>query len=1162
MAKKKTCAAPGGLAISRSGGTYVFSWNQGEKYKVQDFQFRVNWGGWIPVGVSKGQTSVSLSLGGYVHIGFIVRGKSNKNSKWSGWAEGNYFLEAPYGPSASAELQTPTKTKFTYSVPVDEGSTHNFDHAEWQSVLIENCNTNDGNAVNWNLAESGTGGSSMEWIKEEQGFSASDDSYSFTRWFRVRAHGWAGATGWAYAKHIYATPERAKNVTASCTKLTSIGYAVKVDWDSPTSVARPIDSVTVNYTETVPHCTVAKEGFAQVAEPEGNPSEKGYYELVSGEYVLTTDTEVASGKTYYLPSSIKMTLDCPTTGVNWTSLNAVGGIGGKRTQSFSIGSDITDDTCIFTRVDNKHDDNTTEGVPVLALGGLGKIAKPAVALMTNLGGKLWRIQVDRNTAIDEAFIAIYFRTESDPNLNAIIGIVPAGRSSVDCILPDWVEGEGISVGVKAYVANYSPAGPTSDTRPTYYSITDIPGIGMMESELNWDGGEVPLPPSNVTVTKVNDSVVQVGWGWSWRDATQAELSWADHEDAWESTDEPQTYVVSATNVGRWNIAGLGIGTWYIRVRLIKTEGETTIYGTYCEPQIIKLSSSPDTPALVLSEGVIAADADVTCYWAYVSTDGTAQMQAEVCEAFYSYEEVTNPTGSPLDNGWYELINDKYTRSFDIVVETGKTYYKTTGTITYGDPIASTVTAQHITLHAADFGWLEGETHNLAVRVMSASGESSEGWSAPVPVTIANAITAEITSHSFEEKQIPIENEEGIESYRTVLSLTEFPIELTATGAGVGGSTTYIIERATSFHMMRPDGTEHEGFEGETIVIKNQNGELPVTITADDLIGAFDDGASYRVIAIAKDSYGQTAETSLLLTGSYEAVSDPIGSPKDNGWYELVSEEYVLSDDTEVDPEKTYYKKKVVDSFEVHWDHQALVPTATIELDPDHLATFITPIAPNGWEEGDVVDIYRLSVDPPELIISGGEFGTTYVDPYPTLGKFGGHRVVYRTVNCDYITEDNVPAWTDYEADDNPAYMHNTFGVVIDFSGEQMTLPYNVTLSNSWKKDFSVTRYLGGSIQGDWNPGVDKTASSTAVIPIEEDGEMVTALRRLAVYPGVCHVRTPDGSSYTANIDVKDDREAKWVKRLSKVSLDITRVDAEGFDGMTKAQWDAQNAEDE
>lgn len=42
--------------------------------------------------------------------------------------------------------------------------------------------------------------------------------------------------------------------------------------------------------------------FAAVENPSGNPKTKGYYELVDGKYVKTSDTTVTEGKTYYTAS--------------------------------------------------------------------------------------------------------------------------------------------------------------------------------------------------------------------------------------------------------------------------------------------------------------------------------------------------------------------------------------------------------------------------------------------------------------------------------------------------------------------------------------------------------------------------------------------------------------------------------------------------------------------------------------------------------------------------------------------------------------------------------------------------------------------------------------------------------------------------------------------
>lgn len=60
---------------------------------------------------------------------------------------------------------------------------------------------------------------------------------------------------------------------------------------------RPRDMYYYNVQEVEPQPT-----YTAVTSPSGNPSTKGYYELVDGVYVASTDTTVDSGKTYYTKS--------------------------------------------------------------------------------------------------------------------------------------------------------------------------------------------------------------------------------------------------------------------------------------------------------------------------------------------------------------------------------------------------------------------------------------------------------------------------------------------------------------------------------------------------------------------------------------------------------------------------------------------------------------------------------------------------------------------------------------------------------------------------------------------------------------------------------------------------------------------------------------------
>jgi len=472
---------------------------------------------------------------------------------------------------------------------------------------------------------------------------------------------------------------------------------------------------------------------------------------------------------------------------------------------------------------------------------------------------------------------------------------------------------------------------------------------------------------------------------------------------------------------------------------------------------VNLSTAPQTPALSLSKAVVTDSEILTLSWTYLSNDGTAQKNAQICEATVTAAEDTDDP--PV--------------------------------VTYGEPFLTVTTAKHADIDTSI--WQTGTVHQLAVRVTGDNDLRSE-WSDPVSVTVADPLTCTISQTSLSEETVT----DPDETTRTVTALTAMPLTVTVTGAGAGGTTTLVIERAEEYRMERPDGVESVGYAGETVALFSQMGEDPIVIDQEDLIGLLDDGAAYRLVATVQDGLGQSAAAE--------------------------------------------------QEFTVLWDHQAVMPTAEITVDNARNIALITAPEPEGAGEGDVIDIYRLSADKPELIVSGGEFGVQYVDPYPAIGAFGGHRVVFRTVNGDYITPDSRPAWID------GGEGLSTDRAIVDFGGEQILLEYNMDLSASWQKDFEETKYLGGSVQGDWNPAVSRTGSVGTTSIVTEDQDTIRGLRRLAVYPGICHVRTPDGSSYAADVQVSETRAMGQGSRLANFSLAITRVDPEGLDGLTYEQW--------
>lgn len=1023
--KKKSVKTvkPAGPTITRSGGAFTASWKIGDKdYSGgQTLRWRVNKGKWYDIGVTTTTTAkaIPLNLNNFypaagkstlVSLQIAVRGKrkaykTTKNKivpTVSGWAfQTMNFSIPPRPPVVTGALNDTYSNVATYSwgIETDNSSAVVFRDCQWESILVKNCQEYNGAKLAWNSSQLGwqtgtTGASGSITITEDSSLLTIG---THTRWVRVRSRGSRGSSGWTYGHHTYAVPYRARIVSASATIAPTGGYFCMVEWNAQADISRPIDKVVVEYSIVTPEAGMA----------------------------------------------------CPEN-ASWTEAKTISDTSENDGAAFSVESTAGADECLFIRVNTYHDKEITTGVPTLV--DVGHLSEPSnLTVSTNDQTYRATVTATNNSAVSDSFLAIRYMTESNPS-GFIIGIIPHGQAEVTVQCPVWTSTTSIRFAVFAVVGSY-----TQTIRADGVSSYAI--AAKMESFALESGGTVPQAPSTVTLLATEiPGTIRVTWDWAWQEADSAELSWADHDDAWESTDGPETYSLDNSHASRWNISGLETGvTWYVRVRLATGTGDDKTYGAYSQIASIDLSSAPAIPVLSLSDGVITEDSSVTASWSYVSTDGTLQAFAEVAE---------------------------------VTTVNNETVYTT---------ITQTQTAQYVTINAKEAGWVSGESHLLAVRVVSQSGKQSERWSDPVPVIVAEPITATISQVSLEEKTIIVDNVE-----RTIMALTAMPFTITVTGAGTGGTTSVVIERAQTYQMARPDESDFIGYEGETIAIHTQTGEGQIVIEqdSDDMLGYLDDGAAYRIIATIQDGLGQSAEAKM--------------------------------------------------DFEVHWNHQALMPSAKVISDQENIAAIITPVAPSGIGVGDVCDIYRLSVDKPQLVYPNAVFGQKYVDPFPTLGEYGGHRIVFKTVNGDYITEDNELAWVDL-VDIDGDYFESPSNL-IDFGSGRVALQYNIDLSNKWKKDFKETKYLGGSVQGDWNPAVSRTGSIASVVIASQDQDTIEAMRRLAVHSGICHVRTKDGSSYAADVEVSESYQHGSGHRIVEFSLDITRVDPETYDGMTYAEW--------
>lgn len=1022
MAKTKK---PTGMTIARKGNVFTVSWKIGDSDYAdgQQFQYKIsNQKKWHHLGKDANigkkviKQNFTFPVADYypttgkttkaTGVAFRVRGnrksykQKNKTIKpeWSDWTEKTYAIKVPINPTLSVSMDSENENVayFAWTATSDDSSAM-YTKVEWQTALSEDSKTPTYGASNFSTATSGT-------ITMQESTATINNGKSHTRWVRIRALGIGGASNWVVAKHVYADPKAATNLKATGTPRSG-AVDVIVDFNTSRPATNPIDSIKIEYL---------------IAQPESG---------------LSVPDEAS-----------------------WTTGASMAYANGKDKARFTIPSTIGDDKVLFVRINPVHDTNDNPSDPYIAY--LGKLLPPSTPITTAGTGNVINVASTNASQVEDSFLAVTYHDMNDSDKSYIAGIIEHNDTSVNIAVPDDYDASSVKFGVKA-IAGATYEQDKREDGSTCYVINSNSSVSMDTEKYRWmESDEVwttaTKRPTDVSVNqKGSAGTARVTWKWSQSNVSGVQIAWADHDDAWESTDEPETYEVSVLNSPSWNIAGLATGkVWYFRVRFYIEDDNETQYSPWSDIVSLNLTSDPTNPTLTLTNDLVLIDDEIKASWDYISTDGTPQAYAEV-------REVTISQGQAV----------------------------------YGDLIGSTDTGREITIIPSELGWVAGNTHYLAVRVVSESNRESE-WSSYVPLTVVTPVTCTITSTSLVSESI-----DG----RQVTSLKDMPLTVQVTGAGDDAVTSLVIERTDSYMLDRPDeGKTLDGYEGEAVYVYNQTGDDSIVIAIDDpsLIGRLDDGASYRLVATVSDSYGQKATATV--------------------------------------------------EFEVHWTHQALMPLANATVDMENFIATITPIAPVGAIASDRCDIYRLSADKPVLIYPDAEFGKTYVDPYPALNEHGGHRVVFKTANGDYITADNQLAWIDLRELQND-YIESKKGIV-DFEGGRIEFNYNLDVSHSWDKDFTETRYLGGSVQGDWNPAIGRTGSMSSVALRILDGDMMEAVRRLASFAGVCKVRTPDGTSISADVQVSESWKHDKGQQVAEYSLSFTRVDPEGYEGMTWEEY--------
>lgn len=1196
MAKK-----PKGLSIKRNGDNLVCSWNHGESgYEKQEFRYATKqvgkkYGGWIYYNIKKAAKSCTIKWNAGVGLDafkFEVRGYKKK--KWSSWTSAKeYNVKAPNKATVSCTFNneySDPRVVFSWNVTADSSKPEWFYRVGWRTRLKNNNSTSNGGWSNvvFNLSKSGS------YTQQESSSTINASGASYTREFQLIVYGPGGttpSTGWSNEKNVfkasynYGKPNTPQGVISTLTETETGGYLCEATWDSKQNGAHPIDSQELQYLITVPtvkendemkvttdtkpiinatkdekvvsikhYYTLSQNNYRLVENPgsNANPKTSGWYEgrlyfIYNQNDTYTPVTTIASDvnpqdQGWYIGDD-ELYLDVPPGQLSWQ-------VAGKFYPKLNNASFQN------TKVQNK----SSYGKKKVQKKKKTRLKKTAYKTVND--GKKITIKRDESTVerlifpIDQmlnkdevVFVRAVSKRGPDSNntpsrrdlsddlndiyeLSAPSGVVPTlspvenNRIHVEANNECGIEGSFLIVSYKAKdsdeiedigIIESKDKGSKTIEIPksaSTYSIGVRAAIGLIPSPVRDEEEEYETYAFSDQINVfIESKTIWVEGTTVPSPPTNVILShtdignihvnwdwdWKEAQSAELSWSDYKDAWVSTTEPSYYSIENLYNGEWNI--------SDLEVGKMYYVRVRLKR---------------IQGDSELVSRWS--DTVGIFLSSAPSTPRIELSPTYINP-GQPFTATWTYVSTDNTAQKNARVF----LYDPTTGE-TIGTELASVESSQSVKIETSEFGWLAGERKHIVVKVMSESDVESE-WSPSAELNIVAPITCSVTYSSEEEGGLVslstteevLDDETQQTSEETITFdgvLRSLPLTLNITGAGESGITNVVIRRAEAFDQPGPDENEFNGYEGEIIYSASYSGETPLVIgrPGEDksFSGSLDEGGKYTVVATVEDEYGQTATNS------------------------------------DVD-------------FIVDWNHDAVMPYTNLEYVTNtdgEVGAKLTFEPLNGVVEGDAIDIYRMSVDKPELILRGAKFNTSYVDPYPTIGDFGGYRIVYRTKYDDFIMSDGAPAWWDITESNEESNFepYNVPYSIISFDNYEIHLEYDVNLSSSWDKNFTETKYLGGSIQGDWSAGVSRTGSISTNV-VTDNPELIRSMRRLAVYNGPCQIRSYDGSNYKANVNVSEniDNKQLWnsngkVVRIVSYSLNITRVDGDSEDMLTYDRW--------
>lgn len=578
-------------------------------------------------------------------------------------------------------------------------------------------------------------------------------------------------------------------------------------------------------------------------------------------------------------------------------------------------------------------------------------------------------------------------------------------------------------------------------------------------------------------------VVQLGWDADGQDdATGTELTWADAEDAWKSTKEPDSHEFSwedTTDEGA-SIPVTYEGVTYRRSATITIKGLNEGEKYYIR-------------ARRYYEG------DTTSYSPY--SNMVARITNEIPETVNASCQRYVPTGSSLQVNW-TLAGNGLQREWQIIDSNGTVLAEGEGSLG-----TAQISAKKLASVAVD--------GSVTFKVYASTGSKpidSEEHTVTIldNPTLAVSVPATLTAQPFSFTATASTPSDLIVIVSSQGAVGQFPdgIKRQTSGDTIYSDVIAPVWENGSATIEVPSGLDF--WDGGHYTVEVTAVDRDTGLRSETQTASFEIAWAHQAPSIVPiTTYSLTADTEVVEDKAYytydsetQTYTDvtPEGDedPSDEGWYEVTVTEYV-----------TLAPINETDENGVH-----------------HQAVQITLTPPSGSASSDVYDIYRKVGNEAYLIGEGFPLTHVTTDEYAPFGDTTlEYRVAVRTADGDI-------SFSDIE------YVLEGTAMRFDWANGSLELPYNLSIADSYSKDVDIRKHMDGSVDGYWNRSVERTGSlASDVIRLEQEDEINMA-RSLARYTGPVFVRTPDGSAYEADVQVSD-MSTEGV--LTAIAIDATEV---------------------